>query len=148
MFVSCVGMAPVKRAGRSNVCVSGLGSTARKHLWHEMSCEHCETMEKGLMNRTVFLFYLIFFPCDFEHFMDTLSIWSVPCLLLYCSVSRQPFPCCVYCLWLLLEAQPCGRLWSYTCHGSVINLLMIFHQWVILKSSEPFVKPVCNKRKA
>lgn len=96
----------------------------------------------------LYFYFTFFFPCNFEHFMDTLSIWSVPCLLLYCSVSRQQFPCRVYCLWLLLGAQPRGSLWSYTCHGSVINLLMIFHQWVIPKSSEPFVKPVCNKRKA
>lgn len=148
MFVSCVGMAPVKRAGRSNVCVSGLGSTTCKHLWHEMSCEHCETTEKGLMSRTVFLFYLIFFPCDFEHFMDTLSIWSVPLsvVVLQCVETTVSLLCLLSVT--ALRSAAAWSLWSYTCHDSVINLLMIFHQWVIPKSSEPFVKPVCNKRKA
>lgn len=88
--------------------------------------------EKGIMSCSV-TFWL------------TQSIWFVPLSDVVPQCLRQLLPCCF---------NICDRSVAWAVWDPLIvdvqstNIIIIFHLWLIWKSSEPFVKPVCNKRKA
>lgn len=56
--------------------------------------------EKGIMSAL----YFCIITCDDKHFSWFSPSGLSSCLMSYCGVSRQLFPCCFYFLWLL-----CGR---------------------------------------